>query len=110
MAADHHTFMGKEFTLRLLQVISLKSIGLKDRQVAAYLGISENTVKAYMKTIRLLLGKGTFDMQTTARANGFTPDGHYGTVNLFADRTDMPWHKDSKNASPSADEADAPEA
>ena len=110
MAAEHHTFMDKEFTLRLLQVISLKSIGLKDRQVAAYLDISENTVKAHLKTIRLLLGKGTFDMQTTARANGFTPEGHYGTINLFAGRTDMPWSKDATSAPPSADETDAPVA
>ncbi|MCF8278305.1 MAG: helix-turn-helix transcriptional regulator [Flavobacteriales bacterium] len=98
MTKQHYIFLKKEFTLREMQVISLNALGLKQRQIAAYLNIAESTVKTHLCTIRIKLGykKNEDDsrkLMSDSLANGFDREGNYTGLHLFPDHpaSDMPW-------------------
>jgi DNA-binding CsgD family transcriptional regulator len=111
MAADHHIFLQKKFTLKQMQIIALKVRGLTDKQIGAYLKMAETTAKSHMKAIRQILGGiTTYNMQISARDSGVTTTGYYGDANLFEGETNMPWHEDATSAPPAADQPEAPVA
>lgn len=97
MHTQHFTFMGKEFTLREMQVIALNALGLKQRQVAAYLGCSEATVKTHLRHIRHKLAYEKDDsisrkLASDSLSNGMDRNGNYLGIYLFTDHgTGLPW-------------------
>ncbi|MCF8257233.1 MAG: hypothetical protein K9J06_06750 [Flavobacteriales bacterium] len=96
MAIQHFYFLGKEFTLREMQVISINAHGLYQRQSAAYLQIELSTFKAHIRTILIKID----DKDCTGRkllpialANGLDLKGNFNGQHLFDDYpTGMLWH------------------
>jgi DNA-binding CsgD family transcriptional regulator len=91
---SHFIFLGQKFTLRQMRVIYLKSMGLKHRQIGAYLELTYYGIKAYLDKIRYRLGLDSCSELIALRSQAdFGENGYYDGHYLFEGFTKMPWHK-----------------
>lgn len=99
MATSEFTFLDMPFTLREMQVISLKSFGLYHRQIAAVLKLQPGTVKNYLDDIRKRLKiTACGNLARVALTGGFDDKGFYGNAYLFGKMTGLPWQLTAKEA------------
>lgn len=80
-----------------MQVIALNALGLKQRQMAAYLLCSQTTVKTHLKNIRNKMNYQGDDstsrkLASDSLSNGMDQKGNYRGFYLFSDHaTSLPF-------------------
>ena len=98
MDTQHFIFMGRTFTLREMQNISMTVHGLYQCEMAGYLKCELSTVKGHLQRIFIKLNypagiNKCNKLSMDALENGFDRKGHYKGIDLFPEcTTGMIWH------------------